>query len=136
MKNFLLFIGLFFSIHAFSQSTPVVSASNSEVENNKMKVFLAITHNDDAVSSNMRTSLGSMNGVTILAYCNKHALFMVTVDKNSFQDESSFLEYVKKYNSNYATLLTTKQGDFDAFLKECDPANASDASRIKNLSSN
>jgi hypothetical protein len=132
MKRFVFFSALVLSItQVFSQSAPIPSSSNSEVVST-MKVFLSITHNNDSISGNVRTTLNSMNGANTLAYCDKHSVFMVLVDKTIFQDETIFLNEIKDLMHDNASLLTLKIGDFEAFKNDCEPSNADDVFRIKN----
>lgn len=131
MKNLLFFAAMIISVNTFSQTAPVLSSSNSEGEN-KMEIFLSITHNDDAVSSSVRTTLSSMGGANTVAYCDKHSVFMVLADKDIYPNEKEFLERVKKLNPN-AGLLSLKAGSISSFSKDCEPSNANDASRLKNL---
>ena len=135
MKKWLLFFVFIASINAFSQTTPVLSSPTTEDENT-MKLFLSITHNNDAISTAVKNTLNSMGGAIAVAYCDRHALFMVIVSKNSYQDENSFLDQVRKLTPGSERLLSTKQGDFNAFIKDCEPSSSADASRLKNISPN
>lgn len=135
MKKWLFLSALIVSLNAFSQSAPVLSSSSSEV-GSSMKVFLCITHNDDAVSTTVRNTLTTMGGANTVAYCDKHSVFMVLVDKNSYQDETSFLNQVKKLSPGVEQLLSIKTGDFDSFVNNCEPSNPIDAKRLKNLATN
>ncbi len=129
MKKLLFFTLLIVSINTFSQSTPL-SSSNAE-PGPDLKVLLGITHNDDVVSSSLRTTINTMQGAKVLSYCNNHALFMVIVDNNIYTDSNDFLNKLQKQAPQSALLLSVKQGDFDGFVKFCEPADATDAKRLK-----
>lgn len=121
---------LIVSINTFSQSNPVLSSPNDE-SGITTKILLGITHNDDAVYSSLRTTINAMQGAKVLSYCNNHAVFMITYDANFYADANDFLIKLQKQSPDHALLLNIKQGDFDGFVKNCEPADAADAKRLK-----
>jgi hypothetical protein len=120
-------------MNAFSQS---VSSSSSEQVNNTQQTLLCITHNDPTVVDKVRTTMTSMAGTNVVAYCDNHAIFMVEIDKGTYADTDAFLTQVKKYTPDVAMLLTLKQGDFSVIQKQCQSSNKTDASKLKSTLTN
>lgn len=96
------------------------------------EVYLSITHNDDVVYNAVRHQLKSMSGVTIIAYCDNHALFLIKYSKESYTDNVEFLETIQKQIHEYAGLIHIKQGNgFNSFIQYCEPSDSKDISSIK-----
>ena len=131
MKKWLFISLLIVSINTFSQSS--VSSANNETTTDPMKVILSITHNDPKISNTLRTSLNQMNGITVLAYCDNHALFMLLIDKTIFRDTKDFLKEVETQSPKTEKLLSIKEGDFNGFMQYCEPSNPEDAGKLKNF---
>ena len=129
----LLFIGLLIaSVNSYSQS---VSQSNAE-PGDVVKVILGITHNDEIAGNALRNTINSMNGAKVVSYCSNHAVFMLMLDNGAYADSNDFLTKLKKQAPEYERLVSIKEGDFDSFVKVCQPANSTDAKNLKNLVTN
>lgn len=97
-----------------------------------VEVYLSITHNDDVVYSAVRHQLKTMPGVTTLAYCDNHALFLIKYSKENYADNTAFLEIIQKQIHEYSRLIHIKQGEgFASFIQYCEPADEKDIKNIK-----
>lgn len=132
MKKLLYFFVLFASCHAIALNSGNVAGKNYFIDTkDSLKVFLSITHNDAEVSATVRSTIKHMNGTTILAYCDNHALFMIQLDNTAYRDANDFIVELKKLLPKYELLFNLKEGDFDAFLQYCEPSDDKDAKNIK-----
>ncbi len=136
MKKWLFFSLLIVSINIFSQSSPVLFSSNSEGSPITLNLLLSITHNDKNIIDPLKSTLASMGGITIVAYCDNHAVLMLSVDKSIYRDEKDLMRELKKYYPKSEDLLSFKDGDFKEFIQYCQPKNTDDASNLKKLVTN
>lgn len=95
------------------------------------QTIVCITHNDPVVMEKVRTTMTSMAGTNVVAYCDNHAVFMVEIDNNVYQNADAFLHLVKKYTPGAELLLSLKQGDFSIISKHCEPSNSNDSAKLK-----
>jgi hypothetical protein len=131
MKLVLYFSFLFLSIQCFSIGENKLNTRETASPGDSVEVFLSITHNDPAVYNSVKTVLETMPGVNYLAYCDKHAVFLVFVDNAKYAAIPQFLEYAQKMNPAYAELLQLKSGTFKDFIHDCDASSIADQANIK-----
>ncbi len=135
MRNFIVALFVFCSLTFFGNT----GLNKFELQNSfpdTLKVIMSVTHNDRNISNMVRTSLNSMNGVNVLAYCDNHAVFMFFIDKSIYRDTKDFMTEFKKLFAKTEDLISFKEGDFNEFTKFCTPSNPDDASKLKNLATN
>lgn len=132
----LLFIALVISsITAFSKSKTGLMKTYTG-PGDSLKVILSIKHNDRNVSDKLRTTLNSINGASVVAYCDNHAVFMLILDKTILRDGNDLMHELKKVFPKSQDLLSFKDGDFNAFMQYCSPTNTDDAGNLKKLTTN
>jgi hypothetical protein len=132
MKKWLSLILLVVSINGFSQ----VSSSANEGPVASINVILSITHNDKNIIDPVKSMLRSMNGVSILAYCDGHAVFMIALDNTIYRDRNDFYAELKKQYPKTQDQLSFKDGDFKEFMQHCQPSDTQEAETLKKLSTN
>ncbi len=132
----LLFIALVISsITSFSKSNMDLTKTYTG-PGDSVKVILSIKHNDRNISDKLRSTLNLLNGVSVVAYCDNHAVFMLILDKTILRDSNDLVVELKKLFPKSEDLLSFKDGDFNEFTKYCSPSNVDDAGNLKKLATN
>lgn len=126
-----LFFLSFFALFSVSAKANLIYKS-SLPKQDSVEVYLSITHNDDVVYNAVRHQLKNMQGVTTIAYCDNHALFLVKYNKGSYANNEEFLEGIQKQIHDFSRLIHIKQGDgFTSFFQFCEPSDSKDIRNIK-----
>ena len=132
----LLFIALVISsITSFSKSNMDLTKTYTG-PGDSLKVILSVKSNDRNINDNLRTTLNSISGTNVVAYCDNHAVFMLILDKTIIRDSNDLMVELKKLFPKTEDLLSFKDGDFNEFMKYCSPSNVDDASNLKKLATN
>ncbi len=135
MKKLFFLALIVISAKAFSE--PISDLSKIYISaGDTLKVILGVNHNDKYASDNLRTALKSINGTTIVAYCDNHSLFMLLIDKTILRDRNDLMNELKKKYPKAEDQLSFKDGDFNAFIQYCTPSNVDDAANLKKLITN
>ena len=131
MKKLLFALLMISSFSIFSRSNPL--PDNYSNTGDSLKVILGINNIDRNASTNVRSTLNSLTGVTVVAYCDNHSVFMLKVDNTIFRDRNDLMEKLKNVYAKTQDQLSFKDGDFDAFIQYCSPTNVDDAANLKKL---
>ncbi|HWY10702.1 MAG TPA: hypothetical protein VN026_05210 [Bacteroidia bacterium] len=133
MKKVICFFFLIYGIFTYAGNKTGAIHSNKYSPGDSVQVFLGISNNDEVLVSTVRSALSSIQGVSVLAYCNNHAVFMLYLNTSTARDDRNILAQLKNALPKQANLFSIKQGGtFSDFYSSCQASDITEAQNIKN----
>ncbi len=134
MKKVICFFFLIHSIFTHADNNIGTIFNNKYSPGDSVQVFLGISNNDEILVSNVRSALSGIQGVSVLAYCNNHAVFMLYLNTSIARDDRNVLAQLKNALPKQANLFSIKQGTtFSNFYSSCQANDVNEAQNIKKL---